>query len=61
VNKGYNLYEGLKKRHIERNDTVLFIIVKMLTILELLLSNFVMRNSVGIKHTKVNILHFYHN
>jgi len=61
VNKGYNLYEGLKKRHIKRNDTVLFIIAKMLTILELLLSNYVMRNSVDIKQTKVNILHFYHN
>jgi len=61
VNKGYNLDEGLKKRHIERNDTILFIMAKMLTILELLSSNCVMRNSIDIKHTKVNILHFYHN
>jgi len=53
--------KGLKKRHIERNDTVLFIIAKMLTILELLLSNCVMRNTLDIKQIKVNILHFYHN
>jgi len=33
----------------------------MLTILELLLFNCVMRNSVDINRTKVNILHFYHN
>jgi len=44
---------------MERNDTILFIIVKMLTILELLRSNWVTRNSI--KHTKVNILYFYHN
>jgi len=34
VNKRYNLDEGLKKRHIERNDAVLFIIAKILRHIE---------------------------